>query len=333
MLTKKQNLLETIHGGNPDRLVNQFEALEFITGDPYSVSSYAGLKPGGEIINPWGVTIRYQENTPGPFPVHDREHTVLKDVTKWKETVKFPSLDFSQEEWMPAEAAADSIDRSEKFATATVAPGVFDHLHYLMGMEECLISFYTEPEALKELLGAITDWEMEYARVLCDHLHPDAVFHHDDWGSQYSTFISPEMFNEFIAPAYKKIYGYYKSRGVQLIIHHSDSYAATLLPYMIDMGIDIWQGCLDTNDIPSLISRYGGKISFMGGINNGVVDVPDWTREHIRDYVRKMCRGCGKFYYIPCCTAGGPASSYEGVFDTVTAEIDAVSKEIFAEVR
>ena len=46
------------------------------------------------------------------------------------------------------------------------------------------------------------------------------------------------MFEEFILPSYKKIYGYYKSHGVELIVHHSDSYAATLVPYMIDMGID-----------------------------------------------------------------------------------------------
>lgn len=36
MLTKKQNLLETIHGGNPDRFVNQFEALGMIMANPVS---------------------------------------------------------------------------------------------------------------------------------------------------------------------------------------------------------------------------------------------------------------------------------------------------------
>ena len=30
--------------------------------------------------------------------------------------------------------------------------------------------------------------------------------------------------------------------GVDVIVHHSDSYAATLVPYMIEMGIDVWQG-------------------------------------------------------------------------------------------
>ncbi len=60
-------------------------------------------------------------------------------------------------------------------------------------------------------------------------------------------------------------------------MHHSDSYAATLVPYMIDMGVNIWQGVMRVNDIPALIEKYGDKISFMGGLDSTVVDVPNWT--------------------------------------------------------
>lgn len=332
LLTKRQNLVETIRGGSPDRLVNQFEAIEFISGTPYTnkvIDLLSTLKPGQEIVNPWGVTIRYQENTIGPFPVHDDEHQVLKDITKWKDFVKVPSLQFSEEEWDECKRELDRVDRSEKLATAILEPGVFGQLHYLMGMEDCLVSFYTEPEALRELIECLTEWELEYARLMCEKACPDAVFHHDDWGSQHSTFLSPEMFDEFIFPAYKRIYGYYKEHGVELIFHHSDSYAATLVPYMIDMGIDVYQGCLDTNNIPELISRYGGQISFMGGINNGVVDVPGWTEQLISEYVEETCRACGTKYFIPCCTAGGPVSTYPGVFETVSREIDRMSGLLF----
>lgn len=329
MLTKRQNMLETIRGGKPDRFVNQYEALEFIWGTPYTKHSAGFILPGSEIVNAWGVTIRFQENTPGPFPVHDDQHKVLKDITKWRETVKFPNLDFPQAEWDECKPAVDQIDRVEKLATAMIAPGVFDHLHFLMGMEDCLISFYTEPEALKELIDRITDWELEYARLICENFHPDAIFHHDDWGSHRSTFLSPEMFDEFIFPSYRKIYGYYKSHGAELVIHHSDSYAATLVPYMIDMGIDVFQGCVDTNNVPALIREYGGKISFMGAINNGIVDVPGWTDALIAEQVEKVCRECGKLYFIPCCTAGGPGSSYPGVYDAVSREIDVMSKKLF----
>ena len=137
--------------------------------------------------------------------------------------------------------------------------------------QNALINFYEEPEYTQELIDYLTEWELEYAEKICKYLKPDAIFHHDDWGSQTSTFISPDMFEEFILPSYKKIYGYYKSHGVELIVHHSDSYAATLVPYMIDMGIDIWQGTMSSNNIPELIQKYGDQITIMGGIDSASV--------------------------------------------------------------
>ena len=78
----------------------------------------------------------------------------------------------------------------------------------------------------------------------------------------------------------------------------------------------------------ALVKKYGGQISFMGGINNGIVDVPDWKADEVRAYVEQMCRDCGPLYFIPGMTAGGPGSSF-GVYDTVTAEINRMSEIMF----
>jgi len=137
------------------------------------------------------------------------------------------------------------------------------------------------------------------------------------------------MFGEFIAPAYKKIYKFWKDNGVELIVHHSDSYAANLVPYMIDCGIDIWQGVMSPNDVPALINKYGGQISFHAGIDNGKVDRADWTKESIMAEVEKFCRECGKLYYIPGTTMGGPESTYPGVYEAVSEAIDEMSKKMF----
>ena len=37
----------------------------------------------------------------------------------------------------------------------------------------------------------------------------------------------------------------------------------------------------------------------------------------------------GKLYYIPNTTMGGPESTYPGVYEAVTEEIDKMSKEMF----
>ncbi|MGV8906775.1 MAG: uroporphyrinogen decarboxylase family protein [Acetobacterium sp.] len=326
MLTKRQNLVEVMKGGNPDRFVKQYEPFAMIMNTPIT-----RIKPpiGGEIINEWGITIKWPEGQLGAFPVHDDEHTVIKDITKWKDYLIMPSVECSEESWAPAIAAAAAIDRNDQYVTVFVAPGIFEMTHYLLSMEEALMAYYEEPEAMHELIDYIVEFELKLAKEFIDHLHPDALFHHDDWGSQKSSFVSPEMFKEFFEPAYKKIYGFYKDNGVELIIHHSDSYAANLVPSMIEMGIDIWQGVMTTNIVPELIEKYGKQITFMGDIDSGVIDFPGWTRKIIAENVERACTRCGKLYFIPGASQGLNVSSFPGVYEETDEEIHRMTGLMF----
>jgi len=325
MLTKRQNLMETIKGGNPDRFVNQYEFLNIILEAPLRTRP----KPGDVIKNEWGITVSWPKDQLGPFPVHDDEHRVLKDITKWKEVVQAPSVEFSDEVWAPAIAHAESVDRNDQFVAVFFASGTFEMTHYLMGMEDAMMGLYEEPEHMHELIEFLTDYEIRYAEQIIKRIKPDALFHHDDWGGQISSFMSPDMFKEFYLEPYKRVYKFWKDNGVELIVHHSDSYAANLVPHMIDMGIDIWQGVMSTNNTPELIKEYGPKISFMGQLDSGPVDVADWKPEIIADHVEKACESCGKKYFIPCLTQGLNFSSFPGVYDSATKAIEQMSKKMF----
>ena len=243
--------------------------------------------------------------------------------------MKAPQVVYDAKEWEPFIAMAEQVDRNEYFATMFYAPGLFEQCHYLLEIQNCLVAFYEYPDEMHELVDYLTEYELSYAREVCKYLKPDALFHHDDWGSQTSTFISPEMFEEYYKPAYKKIYGYYKEHGVELVVHHSDSYAATLVPQMIEMGIDIWQGVMTSNNIPELIRQYGPKISFMGGIDSAAIDHPGWTREEVHREVFRACEECGKLYFIPGASQGLGMSTFPGVYEALTAEIDRASKKYF----
>jgi len=337
MLTKKQNLLETIRGGKPDRFVNQYEAFDcsrsaafgMIMANPVTAASAMPAPGGPPVKDAWGVTRAWPANVPGAFPVHDKEHKVLKDITQWEKVVKAPKLDYPQSEWDKYKAQIDEVDKNETFVTIFGAPGIFEQIHYLMGMDDSLLAFYEEPEAMKELINYITEWKLGYAKLLCDNYAPEVIFQHDDWGSHRSSFFSPAMFEEFFLEPYKKWYGYYKERGVQLIVHHNDAYSANLVPFMIEMKMDIWQGCVTTNNVSELIKKYGGKISFMGDIDNGLVDRGDWTQELVAQHVRRACEANGKHYFIPCITQGGKGAVYGGVYEAISVEIDKMSKEMF----
>ena len=329
MLTKRQNLLETIRGGNPDRFVKQYEAFAMQIPNGFSIHNPAP-KPGQlNVVNAWGVTRSWPAGMPGAFPVHTPDKIVIKDIENWREYLKVPQVKYDAKVWEPFIAAAEAVDRNEYFVTSAVFPGIFEQCHYLTEIQNCLMAFYEYPDEMQEIIDEITNFEMELAEEICKYIKPDALFHHDDWGSQISTFLSPAMFREFIKPAYEKVYGYYKAHGVELIVHHSDSYAATLVPDMIDMGIDIWQGVMNSNNIPELIKQFGGKISFMGGVDSASVDYEGWTDEVVAREVDRACRECGKHYFIPGASQGLAVSTYPGVYEAMDREIDLASKRYF----
>ena len=330
MLTAKENMREVIRGGNPDRYVNQYEALALLP-HPYMMTSQRAQKGGPNVVNKWGVTESFPANVPGAFPVHTPEKIVVKDIEHWQDYVKAPSLDFPDALWDAAKGIYASVDGSKAYKAAFIAPGLFEQSHHLCSMQEALMNYLEYEDEMHDLIKYLTDWELKLAEGICSNLHPDAIFHHDDFGSELNSFLSPAVFEDFFLDAYKQIYGYYHDHGVELVIHHSDSYCANLLPTMIEMGIDVWQGCMKSNNNPELIKKYGGKIAFMGEIDNKQVDFDGWTEEDCAKAAINAIQRCGEEnkYFIPCITQGGPGSLYAGTYKGIWDTIDRINCEKF----
>ncbi|MDR2956713.1 MAG: hypothetical protein LBU61_00840 [Coriobacteriales bacterium] len=332
MLTPRQNALEVIKGGNPDRFIKQYEPfyLSFMN-DPLSASGQP-MGPGLDWVNLWGVSYSWPDWAPGGMPIHTEETIVLKDINDWQEVIvpKAPDYNaFVDADYADYIAFAEQCDREAQWLTMGMAPGLFEQTCHFLGMENGLMTILTEPVKVKAMVEWLVDWEIGYAKTLIDRIHPDALFHHDDWGTQISTLISPDCFREIYLPAYKRLYGWYKDNGIELVVHHCDSWGASLVPMMIEMGVDIWQGCMSTNDLPSLVRQFGPQITFMGGIDNGIVDRVDWTPELVMREVRFQCENNGRLYFIPCTTHGLNFANYPGVYDEVDKCIEIMTSEMF----
>ena len=329
MLTMIDNLRETMKkDGHPDRFVNQFEFINLLL--PTSYYHPGLLKPGEVARDGFGVYWSFPEGQPGPLPIHDEEHTRIRDITEWDQILTdFPAPPEDPGFWGMVNGWAARTAPGQ-YTTALVGQGILERLFSLLGMEEAFASFYEEPESAHALIDFLTEAELYFAKNIMDRVPSvNAILHHDDWGFDQNSFFAREMFDEFITPAYRKIYSYWRSRGVELIIHHSDSYAVNLVPSMIEVGIDIWQGCVPSNNIPELMEEYAGSITFMGEIETRRLDVPNWTKEEIAEEVARACKKCKGPSFIPCLTAGMPLSSIPGVYDTVSGEIDRMSRELF----
>ena len=330
MLTKKQNFLETLKpDGKPDRLVNDYEFVVPVMIDPLQRYTRGMRKKGCTTKDRWGTTYLWPETQMFAFPSED--DLVCPDVAEWKETVKVPDLVANCSDpalWEDAKAAAAKIDRNEHLVMSFMGTGIWEQAHNLMGISNLCMALYEEPEDTLELLEAIGEYRFQYTKLLVDNLHPDIIISHDDWGSKYSMFISPAMWREFIKPQYVKMYNYMKDNGV-LIMHHADSWCESIVEDMVDLGIDVWQGVLNTNDIPKMQEQLKGRMTLMGGIDS-IIDRPDSTEEEIRFQVRKALEAYAPGgHFIPSITYGLPGTLYPHVNPIMTDEIAKYNKEVY----
>ena len=161
MLTPKQNMIETIKGGNPDRFVNQYEAV-YLMFHPYLLHSGSLLQKGQEnVVNAWGITNSFPANTPGAFPVHTPDKIVVKDIENWRDYVKAPPLQFPDEEWAAFKAQYDAVDGTKAFKAMFMAPGLFEQSHHLCSITAALEYYFLNPDEMKDMIKYLVDWELE----------------------------------------------------------------------------------------------------------------------------------------------------------------------------
>jgi hypothetical protein len=328
-LTPRENYMELYNHSKPERFVNCYEPFDVFFSDAISARLHTRER-GKDVKDAWGTLIRWKADDIAGIPYITDETKVLPDVTEWQKYVKAPyfALTDKDEDWELALQTEKNVNRKEKLLTGFLATGFFEQLHYLMGFEDTLMNLLVEPEAIGELLDYILEWRMHYVKILIDRIHPDIILSHDDWGAKDRLFMSGDTWRELFKPRYAKLYGYIKSRGVQ-IMHHSDSYCVPIIHDMVDVGIDIWQGVLPSNDIPKLQKELGGKLNLMGGLDCGKIDVPGWTDDLVRTEVDRAVKEYapgGSF--IPCYTYGDPGTIY-GIHDTISDEIEKQSVKLY----
>ena len=329
MLTPKQNLLETLKGGHPDRLCNSFTMLKGIPGDPVFKLVRGNRIRGTNSYDQWGTYIMFPEDAPAAVPFVTEENQVIRDVTRWRDYVKVPDLAGKcADGWEEAIAAKAAIDQEQYLTMTVMGTGIFEQLHMLMTFEDTLVNLLLEPEAMAELIDVICEYRLTYMKLIVEHLHPDLICSHDDWGSKTGLFFSVETWRELFKEPYRRLYDYLHENGV-IVMHHGDSYMEPLVEDMAEIGVDIWQGVLPTNDITAISEKVGDRMLLMGGIDS-VVDRPDATEEEIRAETRRALDAYGHLKgYWPGMTYGGPGSLYPHVEPIIIDEINRYNKERF----
>ncbi len=273
----KENLLRAIHHDGPDWVPNRMEAVK-VLGPPVCE------RPGAAGLDAFGVRWSYEHGAEGgTFPAHGG-HTI-HDLERWREQITIPDVD--ELDWEPVIATAAEIDRDEMLVCAFVEMGLFERSYLLLGMEEALMAFASEPEVMAELLGAIADYKIRLIERFHEAVGLDMVWYGDDWGTQSDLFLSPETWRRTIKPHTRRIYDCIKRCGA-MVNQHSCGQIEAIFPDMVEMGADIWNPCQPCNDLADMKRRHGRRITFCGGIDSQfVLARPGATCDEVRREVRR----------------------------------------------
>ena len=294
MMTLRENAMAIYNRQQPDFYGDLMDAIVLLP-DPVMMSGFFP-QDGEEHPDAWGTVYIWKPGAPGPHPHVTPENAVIKDIEKWEEQIKVPSLE--NLDWSLAKKVAAETDRKEKFVGIMFGGGLFERSHHLMGFETALMNYLEYPDEMKALLRVIADWKIEYIRQMAREVQPDIIFYHDDWGSKQNLFLPPRVWRDIIKPLQQEISDVIHECGM-IYMHHADCICQPIVTDMVEIGVDIWQGVIAQNDIPYIQKVTEGKLALVGGIDGPKIDIENITEEEIRAEVRRAIDTycpAGRFY-------------------------------------
>jgi uroporphyrinogen decarboxylase len=184
-----------------------------------------------------------------------------------------------------------SCAESSQFMLAGTVTRPFERMQFLRGTENLLMDLaYGESEVyrLRDMLHEFSLREMEmWAKT-----DVDGVSFMDDWGTQVSLLISPQLWREFYKPLYKEYCDILHKNG-KFVFFHSDGNIEAIYPDLIEIGVDAVNSQLFCMDIERLGEKYAGKITFWGEIDRQNI-LPFGSTDDVRNAVKRVANALMK---------------------------------------
>lgn len=284
---------EPVHAAIPALLkyfgVDSFLALKQKLGDdvhhvniPYQSPTSNHVAAAFDFAKKDGINHDYEERTltaPGFF--EDYEDPAAVDDFDWPDPKAYidPAKCREVVDAVPENVIRMVLAWSCNFQDACAA----------FGMETALVKMITEPEMFEAVIDKITDFYLEANQIFFEATrgHLDAVLIGNDFGSQQSLMLSPQLIRTLVFPRTKKLIDQAHDFGLK-VIHHSCGCIYDIIPDLIDLGVDAIhpiQALAHRMEADRLQRDFGDRVSFCGGVdaqNLMVNGTPDQVFAEVR---------------------------------------------------
>lgn len=265
----------------------------------------------GAYVDEWGCTF---QNVHGGIIGQVKNPLVksLSEVSKVRPPYKFLEekmqkiIEIEDKKWK----AADKFTLGGSFS---INP--FERMQFLRGTPQLYMDIVDGPPEFFKLRDKVHQYNLKELELWAK-TNVDGILFADDWGSQSSLLIHPELWRKLFKPLYKDYCDVIHSSG-KFAFMHSDGYIFDIYEDLIEIGVDAINSQLFCMDIENIGRKFKGKITFWGEIDRQHVLPADDSRK-----AREAVEEIKQFLYnerggvIAQCSfeGGGRPENIEAVF-------------------
>ncbi len=170
--------------------------------------------------------------------------------------------------------------------------GIFELGCWMCGFDDFLLKMAIDGDFVKRFFEIILDYQKKVSKLYYSAIGP--YIHYtssgDDFATQASLFMSPDMFREFIKPYLKERIEFTGKLTNAFFLHHSCGNVSGIIPDLIDTGVEILNPIQPAGDKmePALLKKtFGDDIVFHGGLDTQAV-LPFGNRESVEAAVEGL---------------------------------------------
>ena len=232
---------------------------DFVRPQHSFIPSYPnGARKDHPYVDDWGclweTTIDGITGTVTKHPLEDWEQFATYQMPNPEKCMGIGAIDWKKE----AEEVKRLVANGQLIMRGLRHGHTFLQLCDIRGYENAIFDMLDEEPELEHLLDMIVTFNLHIIKRYLD-MNVDIITIPEDLGMQVGPMISPDQFKQYILPCYKKMAEAVKAKGT--IVHmHSDGDIRTLMPLLLECGIDVFNLQDLVNGIPWIKENLKGKV-------------------------------------------------------------------------
>jgi len=169
--------------------------------------------------------------------------------------------------------------------------GIYCRGQFVRGEEDLLMDMMLEKTFCHEFFDILTEHltQMALQTLKRGNLWETGLLVCDDMANSKMPNFSPDIFEEFLLPRYKKMIATVKKAGCSRVFFHSDGNIGPLMDLLIEAGFEGFNPLEPSCglDLIKLREKYGKKAIFCGGVCNTQI-LPRGDKKEIEAHVRPL---------------------------------------------